>query len=95
MAKGYTVLVEKDFREADFETFYEMFVRASLEGVEVNPHPKEMTVGDMMSQQQTNNSSGLLNLNSLFGMCSGSKKEMQASAAAVKLICHFQFKQNT
>nr|AYU49214.1 putative RNA polymerase [Kwi virus] len=83
MVKGYTVLHEKAVSPADFETFYEMFVRMSLEVPETVEENDDITVGHLQDQPQPSSSCGLLPLNSLFGACQGSKKEMQNSASAV------------
>nr|QIQ61201.1 MAG: putative RNA dependent RNA polymerase [Sina virus] len=85
-AKGYTVLCEKPPRDADFDQWYEMFLRMAVQQPEVEPlHIPPVTVEKLMDQTQANSSAGLLNLNSLFGECIGTKKQMQAGAAAINL----------
>lgn len=85
-AKGYTVLCEKPSRKADFEQWYEMFLRMAVQQPEVEPIViPPVTVEKLMDQVQAGSSVGLLNLNSLFGECVGSKKQMQAGAAAINL----------
>lgn len=86
MAKGYTVLHEQVFRAAEFETFYEVFVRMALEVPDVLEDSVQVGVAILQDQPQPSSSCGLLPLNSLFGLCQGSKKEMQNSATAVNHV---------
>lgn len=83
MVKGYTVLHDAPPLEADFDDFYHMFIRMALEVPEVTEDVPDLNVGELLDQPQPSSSCGLLPLNSLFGACQGSKKEMHCAASAV------------
>jgi len=84
MAKGFTVLLEKQNKEFDFETFWHLFVVVSLELPEPR-RPERLTPTAELGQVQPSTSCGLLPLNSIYGSCSGSKREMHNSAVAVNV----------
>lgn len=84
LASGYTVLVEKPSRPADYDTFKLMFIRMALESPKIEVEPRApIRPETMMSEGVTSSSAGLLPLNSMFGNAVGNKKEMQAPATAV------------
>lgn len=83
MVKGYTVLHERPAMACEFEEFYQVFVRMALEVPGVLEDIPDLRLGDLLDQPQPSSSSGLLPLNSLFGACQGSKKEMHCAASAV------------
>lgn len=75
MSVGYTVLTEKQPREFDFEVFYDVFLLVACEA-----GPEEMAVdacdiSDLLDQVQPSSSCELFPLNTLYGVCIGSKKD--------------------
>lgn len=85
MSMGYTVLTEKDNKEFDFDVFYDLFLLVSVEMGGDTMEVSECGAVDLLNQVQPSSSSGLLPLNSLHGVCIGSKKKMQNSAVAVNV----------
>lgn len=82
VSQGYTVLLEREPKDFDFDVFYDLFLRVSLdvsETVDVEP----FTINGQCDVVQPNSSCGALPLNTIFGCPTGTKKQMQHSAIAV------------
>lgn len=86
MAQGFTVQLDKPVLGASFEVFYFLFLQTCLE-VSDPYDPGPCTLVEMFNQVQPTSSCGNMPLNSLFGSCTGYKKEMQHSAVAVNAAC--------
>lgn len=82
VSQGYTVLLERDTREFDFDVFYDLFLRVALETSEPLDVPT-MDAGAFCDQVQPSSSCGAMPLNTLFGAPTGTKKQMQHAAVSV------------
>lgn len=84
-SRGFAVLTEKPNTEFDFDVFYDLFLQMSLELPEEPLAVPAISDLQQLSQLQPSSSSGLMPLNSLYGSCIGTKKQMINSAVAVNV----------